>query len=170
MSGERKRRPPVVRTLNRHQHDEEGRDVQSRPSAVPMEMARIMELELRDGPIPDAQELVRYSYAHPDAPEIILKEFANQGEHRRLMERREVSLEKRAMDAAVQSERLGVACALLIALVGFGCATFLVASGHGVEGTVIFGLDVGALVSAFILGRSRADQHGHRPPALRAIH
>jgi hypothetical protein len=53
------------------------------------------------------------------------------------------------------SERLGVICALTIALVGFGCATFLVATGHGVEGTVIFGLDVGALVSAFILGRPR---------------
>ena len=49
-------------------------------------------------------------------------------------------------------------CALLIALVGFGCATFLVATGHGVEGTVMFGLDVVALVSAFILGRSKADQ------------
>ena len=43
-------------------------------------------------------------------------------------------------------------------LVGFACATFLVATGHGVEGTVMFGLDVVALVSAFILGRSKADQ------------
>jgi hypothetical protein len=43
-------------------------------------------------------------------------------------------------------------------LVVFGCATFLVATGHGVEGTVMFGLDVVALVSAFILGRAKADQ------------
>jgi uncharacterized membrane protein len=65
---------------------------------------------------------------------------------------------RRQLEAGILSERIGVVCALLIALVGFGCATFLVATGHGVEGTVMFGLDVVALVSAFILGRSKADQ------------
>ena len=167
MSEKRKRPPMVGHSLARHDADEQGREMESRPSTVPMEGARIMELELRDGPIPDARELVRYGYAHPDAPEIILKEFASQGAHRRLMERRESRLEKSAMDAAVRSERMGVACALFIALVGFGCATYLVATGHGVEGTVIFGLDVGALVSAFILGRFRMDAYGPRHPPLR---
>lgn len=146
---------PDSQSALRHEQDPEGRDERSRPWTFPLPAGRVTEIELRDGPIPDARELVRYSYAHPDAPEIILKEFKSQGEHRRLIERRGISLEKKAMDAAVESERLGVACALLIALVGFGCATYLVAAGHGVEGTVIFGLDVGALVSAFILGRSR---------------
>lgn len=117
-------------------------------------MPTVTEIQYRDGPIPDAQELVRYGYAHPEAPDIIPKEFRCQGEHRRLIERRETSLEKRSMDAAARSERLGVLCGLVIALVGFGCATFLVSTGHGVEGTVIFGVDVGALVSAFIVGRS----------------
>lgn len=60
----------------------------------------------------------------------------------------------------MRSERIGVFSALVIALVGFGCATYLVATGHGVEGTVIFGLDVGALVSAFILGRPKPGQTG----------
>lgn len=171
MSERRKRRPLAARGLTRYQPDEQGRDMESRPSSVPMETARIMELELRNGPIPDARELVRYGYAHPEAPEIILKEFASQGAHRRLMERRESSLEKRAMNAAVRSERMGVACALFIALVGFGCATYLVETGHGVEGTVIFGLDVGALVSAFILGRFRTDAFGQRHPPFRgAVH
>lgn len=161
MSGKRKKRRRAGQTVIRHPQDKEGRDDESRPSRVPhvpVEMAHITALELRDGPIPDARELVRYGYAHPDAPGIILTEFANQGAHRRLMERREAMLEKRALEAAVRSERMGVACALVIALVGFGCATYLVATGHGVEGTVIFGLDVCALVSAFILGRSRAGQ------------
>jgi len=112
--------------------------------------------ELRKGPIPDAEELVRYGDAHSDAPEIILAEFRLQAAHRRSLEHRELSLERRALEASIVSERLGVACALAIALVGFGCATFLVTTGHGVEGTVIFGLDVGALVSAFILGRPRS--------------
>jgi hypothetical protein len=114
--------------------------------------------ERREGPIPDAEEMVLYGKAHPEAPAIILDEFRNQGAHRRTVERRALSLDKKALEAAIFSEQLGVACALVIALVGFGCATFLVARGHGVEGTVIFGLDVGGLVSAFILGRPKADQ------------
>lgn len=161
MSRDRKKRRPPDHIVIRHREHDEGRDDESRPSAVPpvpVELTHIAAVELRDGPIPDARELAAYGHAHPHAPEIILAEFTSQGAHRRLMERREASLEKRAMEAAVQSERLGVACALLIALVGFGCATYLVAAGHGVEGTVIFGLDVCALVSAFILGRSRPPQ------------
>ena len=168
---DRRKRPSIGPTVPRHEGEDEGRDVESRPSSLSLEMGRITQIEVRDGPIPDAQELVRYSYAHPDAPEIILREFASQGAHRRLMERRESRLEKEAMRAAVQSERIGVACALFIALVGFACATYLVATGHGVEGTVIFGLDVGALVSAFILGRSRMDHLGQRHPTLHgAVH
>ena len=116
---------------------------------------REAEFELRHGPIPDAEELVRYSYAHPDAPAIILAEFTEQGAHRRAMEVRAANMDRTALHASITSERLGVACGLIIALVGFGCATYLVATEHEVAGTVIFGLDVGALVSAFILGRPR---------------
>lgn len=119
-------------------------------------MTRFEQFELRRGPIPDADELVRYRHAHPDAPDIILAEFKNQGAHRRMMEKAALDREHKNVDAAITSERIGVAAALLIALVGFGCATYLVATGHGVEGTVIFGLDVGALVYAFILGRPKA--------------
>ena len=91
---------------------------------------------MRQGPIPDADELVRYGEAHPDAPAIILAEFRNQAAHRRMLEQRAQGLERRAMDAAILSERIGVASALVIALVGFGCATYLVATGHAVAGTV----------------------------------
>jgi hypothetical protein len=49
--------------------------------------------ELRKGPIPDAEELVRYGDAHPDAPEIILAEFRLQAAHRRNLEHRELSLD-----------------------------------------------------------------------------
>jgi hypothetical protein len=148
----------------------EGRGAESRPSAVTV--TKYHEFELRKGPIPDADELLRYGQAHAGAPEIILDEFRTQGAHRRMMERRATSLERRAMDAAIGSERLGVACALLIALVGFGCGTYLVSIGHGLEGTVIFGLDVCALVSAFILGRTLpgAEQQRLRERTLAAAH
>jgi hypothetical protein len=157
MSRNRKKRGRGGGTsLVRRQHENEGRGARSRPSAVAVTEYR--EIEVRKGPIPDAEELVRYGQAHPAAPGIILDEFCVQGAHRRMIERRATSLERKAMEAAIQSERLGVASALLIALVGFGCGTYLVATGHGVEGTTIFALDVGALVSTFILGRTRAPQ------------
>src|SRR4051794_2519746 len=133
----------------------EGREmVDSRPSAS-LGITHVAEFELRKGPIPDADELARYGQAHPDAPVVILNEFENQAAHRRRLECRAQLLDRKALEASIMSERIGVVCALLIALVGFGCATFLVATGHGGEGTVIFGLDVGELVSAFILGRTR---------------
>ena len=136
----------------------EGRETESRPStAREVTVRESLYAERREGPIPDAAEMLRYGEAHPEAPVIILEEFKSQGAHRRRVEQRVLSLDKKALEAAIFSERLGVICALIISLVGFGCATFLVAGGHGVEGTVIFGLDVGALVSAFILGRPRAE-------------
>ncbi|WP_420126008.1 hypothetical protein [Longimicrobium sp.] len=119
------------------------------------DLAHVPSFELRHGPIPDADELVRYGEAHPDAPAIILAEFQAQAAHRRKMEQRGQVMDQKELDAAITSERFGLACALLIALVGFGCGTYLIATGHGVEGTIIFGLDVVALVSAFILGRAR---------------
>ncbi|HST61797.1 MAG TPA: hypothetical protein VLK84_24065 [Longimicrobium sp.] len=138
----------------------EGRGSQPRPSAREARLTRIEQFELRRGPIPDAEELARYRQAHPDAPDIILTEFRNQGAHRRMLEKAEQDREHKNVDAAIASERIGVAAALLIALVGFACATYLVATGHGAEGTIIFGLDVGALVSAFILGRPKAGAQG----------
>jgi hypothetical protein len=60
---------------------------------------------------------------------------------------------------------MGVVCAFVIAMVGFGCATYLVVTDHAVAGTVIFGLDVGALASAFILGRPGSTSS---PPPPRA--
>lgn len=140
----------------RNQQSVEGHGTGPGPSTLGGGVTRIEQFEMRQGPIPDAEELVRYGQAHPEAPDIILSEFRHQGAHRRMLERRTQALERKTIDAGIVSERLGVFCALVIALVGFGCATYLVATGHGVEGTVIFGLDVGALVSAFILGRPKS--------------
>lgn len=162
MSRNRKQRRGEGTSVVRRQDHNEGRGAESRPSAVAVTEYR--EFELREGPIPDAEELLLYGQAHADAPGIIMDEFRTQGAHRRMMERRATSLERRAIEASIDSERLGVVCALVIALVGFGCGTYLVANGHGVEGTVIFGLDVGALVSAFLLGRT---QSGHEQQRAR---
>jgi uncharacterized membrane protein len=131
-----------------------GREPESRPS--PLSVTEFTEFELRKGPIPDATELARYAEAHPGAPGVILSEFRNQATHRREMERKALALDRRALEGSIQSERLGIFCALAIALVGFGCATFLIATDHGIAGTVVFGLDVTALASAFILGRPQS--------------
>ena len=138
--------------------DFEGREIESRPSPV-REYAVTRELyaEQRVGPIPDAAEMIRYKEAHPEAPIIILDEFKTEAAHRRTMERRALGLDKRALDAAIFSERLGVLCALAVSLVGFGFSTYLIAIGHAIPGTVMFGLDVAAMVSAFILGRPRVE-------------
>lgn len=135
----------------------EGREIEARPSPV-REFTVTRELFAeRTGPIPDAAEMIRYKEAHPEAPIIILDEFKNEAAHRRTMERRAMGLDRRALDAAIFSERLGVLCALAVSLVGFCFSTYLIAIGHAIPGTVMFGLDVAAMVSAFILGRPRTE-------------
>lgn len=53
--------------------------------------------ERYSGPLPRASELVAYNEAHPHAAEIILEQFAEQGSHRRDLERRiVVGSERRA--------------------------------------------------------------------------
>jgi len=153
-NGGKKRGDGEYAAVVHQQEIHEGRELESRPS-VSRALTQVTEFELRKGPIPDADELARYRLAHPGAPDIILDEFKQQSAHRRSLERRAQLLDRRSLEASIMSERIGVVCALVISLVGFGCATFLVEAGHGVEGTVIFGLDVGVLVSAFILGRGR---------------
>lgn len=140
----------------------EGREIDSRPSPVrEFTITRELYAEQRAGPIPDAPEMIRYKEAHPEAPVIIFDEFKTEAAHRRTMEQRALGLDERAIEAAIFSERLGVLCALAVALVGFGISTYLVAIGHAVPGMVMFGLDVAAMVSAFILGRPRVEL----PPA-----
>lgn len=115
----------------------------------------IATVSVRRGPIPDAAELALYAEAHPDAPRKILDEFQRQGRHRRELERSEQQLQAAALRAMVVSERMGMLCALVIALAGFACAVSLVLSGHGAAGTAAFGMDVAGMVSAFIMGRNR---------------
>jgi uncharacterized membrane protein len=140
----------------------EGREIESRPSPVhEYAITRELYAEQRVGPIPDAEEMIRYKAAHPEAPVIILDEFKTEAAHRRTMERRALGLDRRAIEAAIFSERLGVLCALAVALAGFGFSTYLITIGHAIPGMVMFGLDVAAMVSAFILGRQRVEV----PPA-----
>ena len=94
-------------------HELEGRGSQPRPSAREARVTRIEQFELRRGPIPDADELARYLQAHPDAPDIILTEFRNQGAHRRMLEKAEQDREHRV---AARGDRLAQA------LVGRACA------------------------------------------------
>lgn len=138
----------------REVRDDEGHGSEPGPSMLPAEMTRIEQIELRRGPIPDAEELFRRAGVpgctgdHPDGVPEPGGPPADDGKGR--------------AGSRTQEQRCGhrkrahrVGAALLIALVGFGCATYLVAAGHGVEEIVIFGLDVGALVSEFILGRPK---------------
>ena len=143
----------------------EGREIEPRPSPVrSYTITRELYAERRSGPIPDAAEMIRYKQAYPEGPVIIFDEFKTEAAHRRTMERKALGLDKRALDAAIFSERMGVFCALAVALVGFGLSTYLVTIGQAIPGMVMFGLDVAAMVSTFILGRPKIET----PPALEA--
>src|SRR4051794_16919516 len=99
------------------QQSEEGRGMESRPSAS-VGVAQRSHSELRRRRAADAEELARYAQTHPRAPAVILGELRRQGLHRRERECEDQRLESRALEAAIFSERMGVVCAFLIALVG----------------------------------------------------
>lgn len=92
--GGKKIRDPARYPVLQGGQKREGRSTELRPSALEGGVTHIEQFELRRGPIPDADELVRYGQAHPQAPEIILAEFRNQGAHRRMLERRALTLER----------------------------------------------------------------------------
>lgn len=111
----------------------------------------IEQSEAYSGPMPHPDHLERYEALHPGAAAMIFGEFESQSRHRREMERRIIVGNQRRAS-------IGQILAFVIALAFLGVSAWLIAAGHGIEGAVLGTVDLTALVTVFIVGRSAPEE------------
>ncbi len=95
------------------------------------------------GPLPSPEMLRQYDNVLPGMAERLLEAFEKQGDHRRQMDEKSLTMNFRLA-------RVGQVFAFLLGLAGLGSGTYLVSTGHSPEGVaVVFGA-IGSLVGAFL--------------------
>lgn len=99
------------------------------------------------GPIPPPEVLSEYNNIFPGGARAIFAAVEEQARHRMKMEA--IILPKQQKQSAV-----GQIFAFVLALGFLGASTYLIATGKGLYGTILGGVDLIALVYAFINGKS----------------
>ena len=84
------------------------------------------------GILPQADELVRYNSAVPNAAERIIVMAEKQAVHRQ-------DLEERALISDRRRATAGLICAFVITLLVLTASTYLIMNGHDVAGVALFG-------------------------------
>lgn len=112
----------------------------------------IAEARMFSGPIPSPDILKEYDDIIPNGAERILVMAEKQQEHR-------IEREKYLSTADVNLSIRGQIFAFILALVGFGCATAAILTGHEIGGTFIGSIDIVALTTVFIYGKKREEKN-----------
>lgn len=85
------------------------------------------------GPLPSAEELLRYKEVIPDLPERIVRQFEEDSEHGREQQRRaldaDIAFDKRSQDIAALIIMAGYVIAALLAYIGADAVAFVSALG-----------------------------------------
>lgn len=115
---------------------------------------------IQSGPVPSADELERYEVLSPGAAGRFIAMAETQQEHRHALEKRQQS------DLHLRSI-LGTGAATMAMLTGFALAAYLGYLGQAWPGVGVAGLDVGAIVTAFLRGGSSAQ--GERQSRFRRL-
>jgi uncharacterized membrane protein len=98
------------------------------------------------GPLPPASELKKYAEVFPGAPERLFAWVEKQSDHR-------ISIEKEVIFSQQRQSDRGQWMAFIIAIVGLAGSVVVILAGHGIEGTILGGADLLALVCAFLWGK-----------------
>jgi uncharacterized membrane protein len=101
---------------------------------------------VRQGPIPDPEDLARYNVIIPDGANRIMKMAEDQAKHR-------IAIESTVIDSQQVQGKRGQLFGLAIAVIGIGAGAYLTMNGHDAVGAVIGGTTVVSLAIAFITGR-----------------
>ena len=117
------------------------------PTSTQHIQARMQQTTIR-GPLPPPEILQQYEVILPGMAERLVKAFEAQGDHRRDMDDKALSMNFRLA-------RVGQVFAFILGLAALGCGTYLIATGHNAQGiAVVFGT-IGSMVTAFLwTGRS----------------
>jgi uncharacterized membrane protein len=100
-----------------------------------------------EGSLPPAEELKAYEAAFPGMGRELLNRAKEEQKHLQEMDRADVTLSQR-----------GQIFGFVIAICFLIAATFLVYTGHGIEGTIIGSTDLVALVAVFVIGKKTSSE------------
>lgn len=95
------------------------------------------------GPLPSPKSLDEYKRVAPEVFELILREYGEEGPHRRKNEERLVA-------SGILMARLGLISALLITVLFLSAGFYLILNGHDVAGAGICGAGLVSVVVAFL--------------------
>jgi uncharacterized membrane protein len=101
---------------------------------------------IRQGPLPDPQELAAYNTIIPNGADRMMKMAESQSEHR-------IKMEALVIGSQQKQTTLGQVFALIIALFGISAGVFSGVKGEPELGGVVAGGTVVSIVSAFIYGK-----------------
>lgn len=99
------------------------------------------------GPLPPPEVLSKYNDAFPNGAERIFLEGQKQTDHR-------IAMEKTVVPETQKQSRRGQTFAFIIAMAFLAASFVLILQGHDIAGTVVGSIDLVALVTVFIVGRS----------------
>lgn len=101
--------------------------------------------ELHIGPLPHHSTLEAYEKIVPGSAKMIFDNFAEQGQHRREME-------KYALKWGTIRSFAGLACGFIVTMAVLIFSFILIGDGHDVAGTILATVDLVALAGVFIYG------------------
>jgi uncharacterized membrane protein len=109
------------------------------------------------GPLPPPQILSQYEQLCPGSAQRLIELVHIEGKHRREMDSRTLDAQIEEMRKQFWEARIGQICALTTTLVFVFVGAYVITRGYAWSGTILGGLGLGGVVSAFIMGRNRAN-------------
>jgi len=110
------------------------------------------------GPLPPPELLEHYERILPGFGQRMLEMAQTEGEHRRNLESRSLDAKIEAMRRGFDDSKRGQIFAFVIAAIFVVAGVIVVLCGHDVSGTLLGGVGVTGIVTAFIVGRQISRQ------------
>jgi uncharacterized membrane protein len=145
-------KPPEAAALTQTTTEPERLDPQSIAAFAEMLASSgiyLVRAESYSGPLPPPETLEEYKRIAPEILELILREYGEEGPHRR-------KNEERLITGGILMARLGLISAFLITLLFLAAGVYLIFHGHDAAGASICGTGVVSIVVAFLRHTSQS--------------
>ncbi len=118
-------------------------------------MSVVLAERFSSGPLPPPETLEKYQQVSPEALSLILREYDEEGAHRRNNERLIIS-------DRILMARLGLLAAFLITILFLSAGFYLILHGHDIAGASICGAGLVSVVIAFLRHTSSSSSNGKK--------
>jgi uncharacterized membrane protein len=115
------------------------------------------------GPLPPPGLLEHYEKICPGSAQKIIDAAHDEGLHRQKLESKALDANIEAMRRQYAEARLGQIFALVIAIAFVAVGGFIAIKGQPWSGTILGGVGLGGIVTAFIVGRNKPEQSQPTP-------